>query len=381
MGYLKKTTPRRNTIYKNGNDAKYWNFRKRHAGKAYYFNLGPTLKEAKNLADQIDAFLVFNSVEEALVKFNPNKVNYGNIPTIEELIEAFKKNSDVLDVKQRTVNSYASAMRRFVKNGYKGKNPTCMINWAEVWTAYRRAMLKDVEEEDVIMSRKRTCNSVLRNAKSLVSDEALPLFKHWDMSWVERLQALKPFKKVGIHYSLPPEELVLSTFDYFENVKCNTKFVMLGLALHAGMRRGEIAHCRRSWFDLSGDEVNTIKIVQDKKFDPKGHAGTTFIKPYWAQRLYARADGLDYLFKINFKNHKTIDTAFEPLIADLRALGWDRNSPLHECRKLYGAYLATTDSLFKAQKCLRHSSPQITSDTYADIIVSNKILNCWDQAA
>ena len=72
-----------------------------------------------------------------------------------------------------------------------------------------------------------------------------------------------------------------------------------------------------------------------------------------------------------------MDTAFEPLIADLRALGWDRNSPLHECRKLYGAFLATTDSLYKAQKCLRHSSPQITSDTYADIIVSDKILKCW----
>ena len=263
MGYVQKTTPRGNTIFKRGNDAKYWNFRKRHAGKAYYFNLGPTLKEAKTMADQVDAFLVFNTMEDALVKFNPNKVNYGNIPTIEDLIECFKKNADVIDVKLRTVDSYASAMRRLIKKGHTSKNPNCMINWSEVYNKFRREMLDGVDEEDEIMSRKRTCNSVLRNAKSLVSDEAMPYFKHWDMSWVSRLKALKPFKKVGVHYTLPPEELVLRTFEYLENLKCNIKFSMLALALHAGMRRSEIAHCRRSWFDLSGDEVNTIKILQD----------------------------------------------------------------------------------------------------------------------
>ena len=238
-------------------------------------------------------------------------------------------------------------------------------------------MLDGVEEEEDILARKRTINSVLTNARSLVSEEAMPIYKDLDMSWVPNMQALKKFKKVQIFYTLPSEKLILDTHDYLANLKCNVKFTMLALALHGGMRRSEIAHCRREWFDLSGDEQNIIKIKPDKKFDPKGKSGSTHLTAKWAQRVYARADGIDYLINCNLDTFKTIDTAFEPLIADLRALGWTRNSPLHECRKLYGAFLATTDSLYKAQKCLRHSNPQTTSDSYADIILSDKIIKRW----
>lgn len=381
MGYIKKVTPRKNTIYKTSEDQKYWNLRKRKDGKAYYFNLGPVLSTAKTLADQIDAFCVFNTIEEAMVKYNPNKISYGNVPTVEELISVFEKNADILEKKPRTITSYANALRRLVKHGTGKKNPSLAMNWNECFNKYRRHMLDGIEEEEEISARKRTINSVLTNARSLVSEDAIEIYKDYDMSWVDKFQALKKFKNVKTYYSLPPEELVLSTFEYLENLKDDFKFTMLSLALHAGMRRSEIAHCRRAWFDLSGDKVNTISIKPDKKFDPKGHAGATFLDPDWAQRIYARAPGIDYLINANLDSYKTIDSAFEPLIADLRALGWTRNSPLHECRKLYGAFLATTDSLFKAQKCLRHSNPQTTSDSYADIVVSDKILNCWSQAA
>ncbi|MDB4348209.1 hypothetical protein OAA46_01005 [bacterium] len=286
----------------------------------------------------------------------------------------------MLDVKPRTVQTYSGGLRRLVKIGKGVKDPdgvSCMINWSEVYNSFRRQMLDGVDEEDMILSRKRTCNSVLRNAKALISEDAMPYYNSWTMDWAPSLRKLRGFKKVSAHYTLPSEELILSTFKYLENQKCNTKYSMLALALHAGMRRKEIAHCRRDWFDLSGDEFNTIKIVQDKKFDPKGHAGSTVLAPEWAQKIYARADGLDYLFSINLATDKTMDTSFEPLITDLRALGWNRNSPLHECRKLYGAFLATTDSLYKAQKCLRHSSPQITSDSYSDLIISEKVIGCW----
>jgi len=377
MGYIRKTTPRNNRIFKTSEDQKYWNFRKKKNGKQYYFNLGPLLSTAKTLADQIDAFCVFNKIEDAVAKFNPNKIHYGNVPTVEELIKVFEANKDILEKKPRTVSSYASAIRRLVKVGLGKKNPSCAINWNACYVSYTRKMLDGVEEEEDILARKRTINSVLTNARSLVSEEAMPIYKDLDMSWVPNMQALKKFKKVQIFYTLPSEKLILDTHDYLANLKCNVKFTMLALALHGGMRRSEIAHCRREWFDLSGDEQNIIKIKPDKKFDPKGKSGSTHLTAKWAQRVYARADGIDYLINCNLDTFKTIDTAFEPLIADLRALGWTRNSPLHECRKLYGAFLATTDSLYKAQKCLRHSNPQTTSDSYADIILSDKIIKRW----
>lgn len=383
MGYIKHTTSKRNTVYKREKNHKYWMYRKKIKGKQYYFTVGPDLKKAKTLADQIDAYLVFNSIEDAIKKFNPNKAQVGNIPTVGDLINKYEKNLDILDIKPRTFSSYKGALSRLVKTGKKIKDKDKILatpmnmNWSEVYNAFRREVLDGKEDEEEILSAKRTINSVLRNLRGLVSDEAMPIYEGWNMEWVAPLKKLKGFKKVGVHYTLPPEELIHKTFDYLENLKCDFKFTMLALALHAGLRRNEIAHIRRSWFDLSGDDVNCINIVNDKNFSPKGYAGTAMVTSYWAQRIYSRAEGIDYLLSIDLSSQKKIDYAFEPLIADLRALGWDRNSPLHECRKLYGAYLATTDSLFKAQKCLRHSNAQITSDLYSDLIVNDKIIQRW----
>ena len=181
------------------------------------------------------------------------------------------------------------------------------------------------------------------------------------------------------YYELPSEEIIQATHDYLANLKCNIKFTMLTLALHAGMRRNEIAHCRREWMNLDGDDDNTIAIKNDRNFTPKtGHGGTTLINPHWAKLVYAKAEGIDYLIEgVDRTKQSSIDDAFEPLLKDLRGLGWKRQSPLHECRKLYGAFLATSESLYRAQKCLRHSSPQITSDSYSDLIVSDKIIKLW----
>lgn len=374
-----KKSHRGNRVYKLRDSAKNYTLRKQIGGKTRYFTLGPDVKQACKMADMIDAYLIFNSYEDTLAKFYPNLHQRNNTPTIEELIEKFEKSSDLLDLKKRTIADYKNGIKKLVKGGGYKITSTCMIDWAGCYNTYRRNMMQGVEEEDEIVSKKRTINSVLRNAKSIVSDDALPYYNHWDMTWVEELKTLRGYKKVAVHYTLPDEKLIKATHEYLENLKCNFKFTMLALALHAGMRRSEIAHCRREWFDLSGDEDNSIVIKQDRNFVPKtGHGGTTLLKSDWAQRIYARADGFDYLLPdIDRKKQSSIDDAFEPILKDLRSIGWTRQSPLHECRKLYGAFLASTDSLYKAQKCLRHTSPQITSDSYSDLIVSDAVKRLW----
>ncbi len=374
-----KKSPRGNRVYKLRDSAKHYTLRKQVGGRTRYFTLGSEIKQACKMADMIDAFLLFNSYEDTLAKFYPNLHQRNNTPTIDELLEKFEKSSDLLDLKKRTISDYKNGIKKLIRGGGHKTTSTCMIDWAGCYNTYRRNMMNGIEEEDEIVSKKRTINSVLRNAKSIVSEDAMPYYTHWDMSWVEELKSLKGYKKVAVHYTLPDEKLIKATHEYLENVKCNFKFTMLALALHAGMRRGEIAHCRREWFDLSGDEDNSIAIKQDRNFVPKtGHGGTTLLKSNWAQRIYARADGIDYLLPdIDRKKQNSIDDAFEPILKDLRAIGWKRQSPLHECRKLYGAFLASSDSLYKAQKCLRHTSPQITSDSYSDLIVSDTVKSLW----
>jgi integrase len=377
-----KRTKKGNRVYKLRESAKTYTLRKRVDGKDRFFNLGTDLRIACQKADEIDAYLYFHSLEETIEKFNPNRIKKGNVPTVGELIKQYSSVKDLLDVKPRSVKSYVGSFKRLMKIGGRKKDPTtatCGTDWTQIYNLFRREMMEGVDEEDEILSRKRTCNSVLRNAKSLVTDEAMTYYSNWDMSWADELKRLRGYKKVAVHYSLPDEKLIKDTHEYLENLKCDFRFTMLALALHAGMRRNEIAHCRREWFDLSGDVENSIVIKNDRNFVPKtGHGGTTLIKNKWAKLIYARANGIDYLLEgIDRSRQGSIDDAFEPLLKDLRALGWDRQSPLHECRKLYGAFLASTDSLYKAQKCLRHTSPQITSDSYSDLIVAPQVIGLW----
>jgi integrase len=59
--------------------------------------------------------------------------------------------------------------------------------------------------------------------------------------------------------------------------------------------------------------------------------------------------------------------AHEKLIKWLRWLGVDDPKPSHRLRKEFGSHVATTMSLFYAQKYLGHSSPEVTSRHYAGL--------------
>jgi len=65
------------------------------------------------------------------------------------------------------------------------------------------------------------------------------------------------------------------------------------------------------------------------------------------------------------------------LIKQLRSIGWDRKNPLHELRKLFGSYIATTEGIYMSQKFLRHADASTTNDSYADIMANDKIKKLW----
>ena len=52
----------------------------------------------------------------------------------------------------------------------------------------------------------------------------------------------------------------------------------------------------------------------------------------------------------------------------LHGMGVTSAKPCHALRKEFGSYVATSFSLFHAQKLLGHSSPSVTSDYYAGLI-------------
>ena len=83
------------------------------------------------------------------------------------------------------------------------------------------------------------------------------------------------------------------------------------------------------------------------------------------------SDGFEYLITGGERH------ALDPVLKDLRRIGWDRMKPLHECRKLYGSYWASKEGLYFAQKTLRHATPLTTNDYYADLIDQEEIMELW----
>ena len=149
---------------------------------------------------------------------------------------------------------------------------------------------------------------------------------------------------------------------------------LIGIALHFGLRRTEILHMRRSWFDLSGDKAR-INVVAELDFKPKGgHEGLTMGSKSVAKAILNKASGDDYLIKDRADKGRP---AFDATLKVLREIGWERASPLHELRKLFGSYVASTESLYISQKFLRHADASTTNESYADAIVDDKVKNLW----
>ena len=373
--YIKFKTRAGATIHKNGD--RPWTFRKHRDGKRYNFQLGPSRSEAAKVANEINTYLYFHSIEEAMAKFQPGKSKHASegVPTFGQLLEIVDGAALVTGLEKRTVRSYHSAIKSFAECARK-KNPMeASINelTPDLLAKMRRQLLHGVTDEVEKIRKMRTANARLRNMKAVFSKDKRPFMKSWDLTGVADFLECRPYGKLKTVYQLPAYDLIKKTFGLYEKYD-GAKKAMLGLALFFGLRRKEIFHTRRSWFDLSKDKAY-ISIQADKSFKPKAWVtGATWGLKSKAQEILDAAPADDYLFI-----HRKRSGEADEVVKDLKDLGWPKYcAAMHECRKLYGSYLANKEGLYVAQKALRHSSPQITSDTYADIILDRNIIEFWE---
>ena len=93
-----------------------------------------------------------------------------------------------------------------------------------------------------------------------------------------------------------------------------------------------------------------------------------------AKKILNKALGDDYLIKNRADYGRP---AFKEALEELRAVGWQRSKPMHELRKLFGSYVASTESIYTAQKYCRHADSSTTNDLYADLIDDNTVTDLW----
>ena len=373
-------TKRGNRIYKKTPTAKRWMCMKQVGGKRYYFPLSPMVSESKKMADEIDAFCMVHPIEEVVSHFRPNgrKLGGKTVPMITEIMERFKSLAPIdIGISDETVKSYLVAIRSIaVKGTGKQLDTICLSDLNDlVISEYKRQRLDGIVGEEKIKSAKRSINSQIQCAKSIFSKDAMKMYPDWDVSNAEVLLSATKFKRVKKTYRLPPPELVLKTFELLESYEDRKPelYIALALALCFGLRRNEVLNSRRDWFEESKDGITRIGVFTEREFlvkaDEDGYAsGSSVI----ADKILSQSKSFDYLL-----SSRSPRTSFDPLLKDLRSIGWDREKPLHECRKLYGSYLASTKSLYHAQKNLRHASAMTTNDFYTDLMDDSSILNLW----
>lgn len=233
--------------------------------------------------------------------------------------------------------------------------------------------MKDCPEGAAGQSRRRTYNSLLRKAKSVFARRYSPAYRDLSVNFTQLLQ-LTPVRATVDPWVAPEQTVIaeverkIAELEALQDARC----MAILLAGCAGLRSKEIVHARRQWLGSTG-----IRIAPDRGFSVKGFASRVVpLSPALRARILALAptpwtepDGtlMDYLIagKSQTARERVVQRQTPQL---LRECGLKDQKPFHALRKLYGSIVASTQSLYAAQRALGHSSPTVTSQHYADIV-------------
>ena len=353
-----------------------WTYQCNVDGKTRYFPLGLDKREALDLADQIRGHLILYPLKEVIEMFDRKKfaTSKDPVPTLRQILDRFEENRVAAGLAESTAKDYCDSLRAVVRKVTKKKN---VDNFEmdrltfQFFNKYRKLQLEGLTDQGAIKSRQRTINSKARQLKALFTRPRI--YDGYDLSFVDEIKGLENYKGLKKQYRLPPMKLIEDTFELWQQSDGDL-YVLLGLALHFGFRRNESFHARSDWFDMSG-KFARAKITAELDFRPKGgHEGFVQGSKTVAASIINKSQGDDYLIKNRADNGRPI---YSEAIDALKEIGWDRSSPLHELRKLFGSYIASTEGLYTSQKFLRHADASTTNDSYADLIEDTDIKSLW----
>ena len=349
-------------------------------GRRYYFPLGPVISDAKTLADQIDAYSFLHPISDVVKKYRPNGLRTGGDGSQNVTIADVAKRYTLLapsecGVEPSTIKTYLLVLKKVIREA-TGRDPDkfYISDFSpSLISEFKRKRLDGVTDHDERISIKRTINSYMSQVQGVFSKKARKLYRDFDLtSVIETLEDFSPYDKVGVKYKLPSFDLIERTHSLLNDYEDKgNQYIALALALHFGLRRNEIIHAKRNWFSKVKDKYRIGVFTEDTFRVKAGEDGYAFGSSVIAEKILSKSDGFEYLITSGKRS------VFDPILKDLRSIGWDRKKPLHECRKLYGSFWASKEGLYFAQKTLRHATPLTTNDYYADLIDQEEVMELW----
>jgi integrase len=367
-----------------------WAARIQWRGRRELFNLKtPNKTAAAAKAKEIYATLVGAGWAKALEKFKPEMVRK-SVATVGDFLNELRGH---WSGKPKTFEDYCRSFRTIlsqifgIKGGrekfdyLKGGRDSWVAKIARIKLAdvtpdkvnkWRIAFVKKAGGNPMKQRRARiTCNSLMRQAKSLFASE---LIRHVAIHKPDKLpfEGVAFYKRESMRYrSTVDIEALIS--DAVRGLPQEQLKIFL-LATMVGLRRGEID--KLQWEAFRWKE-GAIRIETTEHSTPKtsDSAGDVPIDKELAALFrgwHAKASGL---FVIEADAEPRADTSyahyraqshFDALIKWLKSKGVTAIKPLHEMRKEFGSQLCAKYGIYAASRALRHADIAITAQHYVD---------------
>lgn len=345
---------------------------------------------AAKIAAKINLEIVQNGMEVVLAKYRPQKVKADTVATIGEWIKAAQ---EVASANPRTFNCYADSLRLIAgqiceikkesdrfgpRSGgaaqYRSKvdglslevlTPASVQKW-------RLAYVASVKKGGTKKSRMTSCNSTIRQAKSLFASKIVTLLPHLLLPTPIPFDGVQRFPKQATQYNsvIDPDAVIKEAQRELGATKPSV-FLAILLGLGAGLRRHEI-DCQL-WKYIFPDKhemlVNGSKTPESHGMVPIDENVSALLARYKevaTGKFVLESNSEEYgprSWGYKYRANGVLDEA----TAWLRDHGVEAQKPLQELRKEYGSHANAQHGLVAASRNLRHSSPTITAAHYVDL--------------
>ncbi|MFZ5497215.1 MAG: hypothetical protein ACOZE5_17985 [Verrucomicrobiota bacterium] len=378
--------------------SKKWHLRVQHNGARRWIPLAENPKSAERMANDFVRILNCSdghrlTITEALKLLEDDglrapirAIQFRKSSTLGQLRDTVELNAGNLDITQNTAAEYVRSITTIVRDVLRVrekrrrkpsldeilKQPITLLD-ANLLFDFKSLRLPPELREHTSKARsaKLTANRHMRNAQALFSTDRVSFLRSKDLHIpnMEPFRAVTMFQHATQRYNLPPATIMLTLVKSImtdlvredAGMYCGTL-----LALHAGLRREEIAHAKWSWFaDESTGLVLHVKPEDD--FAPKFGLERKVKVSRWlqAELLHYKPQKGAYILP-DYSVDQNVGILVR-LVAWLRAHGITAIKPIHELRKWFGSFFATEYSITTAQRQLGHSTPMVTNDHYAGI--------------
>ena len=335
--------------------------------------------------------LALHSKKDDVVELNP---------TIDELVKLYEKAAKTFDVPPG-----AASIRVYTNNlklitGFCGVRRLSGFSPEAIDRGKRKylAQYSDVRDPNSIRT---TLASVLRNAAAVFSKQALAAFRAFGLE-IENPFLASRLKGIKIKtYSPLPREVLNQIWEHSSLLRDGNPnapapdedlppkkridfrlphadaYAILFLELGLGLRRNEADKAEWAWCNQTRDGRRFMEVRETDVFKPKSKRSRIIpiAEDVWEALASVRVEGARFIVPAEIRRKRKgsplssyrCDSGHRILVEWLRGMGVTSAKPCHAMRKEFGSYVATSFSLFHAQKLLGHSSPNVTSDYYAGL--------------